>query len=303
MQIKNFSKPAPEFDTTTSLRPQSGIDKIKLLLNQASITPKLKESMAVNNPYTIIPGNNMVCLEQWGKHYLLILNQEYFNFSQNILSQINKAISDLILTGFLVPCIGCFPGNFLPCIAHITELEFYFDNERKNLWVLQNHAFPSINQAKANNGFFFLTGENGNPTESYYSCDYTPATENKSAIKSTICVYDKEQRDIATLVNQKGITRGQLLEQIRNHKWKVRLEFRLSRDNCNYLHPQNLNGTYLQVLNRYLELLALLYNRFCWGNIYVEINKNTKLKKVVEQADKMKFISRFTNKSGNLLKG
>lgn len=303
MQIKNFSKPAPEFDTTTPLRPQSGIDKIKLLLNTSAITPKFIDAVRINNPYTLFPRDNRICLEKRGESYLLILNQEFFDFSQNILSQINTIILYLVHREYLLQTVYSQQNNGLAYIVHVTEVEFYFDDERKNLWVIHNHAFDKIEKARKNDGFFFPTDENGKPTHTYYSCDYMPATDNKNGVKSTICIYDKEQRDIATIVNQKGITREQILEKIHNHKWKMRMEFRLSRDNCHYLHPQNLNGTYLQVLNRYLELLALLYNRFCWGKIYIEKNKNTKLKKVVEQADKMKFVSRFTNKSGNLLKG
>ena len=303
MQIKNFSKPAPEFDTSASLRPQSGIDKIKLLLNTNAITIKFIDAIKKNNPYTLFPRDNRICLEKRGESYLLILNQEFFDFRQNILLQINMVILYLVYRGYLWRTSYSQQNNGLAYIVHVTEVEFYFDDERKNLWVIHNHAFHNIEEARKNDGFFSLTDENGTPTHTYYSCDYMPATDNKNGIKSTICIYDKEQRDIATIVNQKGITREQIFEKIQNHKWKMRLEFRLSRDNCVYLNPQNLNGTYLQVLNRYLELLAILYNRFCREKVYVVINNNPKLKKVVKKADELKSVSRFTNKSGNLLKG
>lgn len=303
MQIKNFSKPAPASNTTTSLRPQSGIDKIKLLLNTSAITPKFIDAVRINNPYTLFPRDNKICLEKRGESYLLILNQEFFDFRQNILLQINMVILYLVHCGYLLQTAYSQQNYGLPYIVHVTEVEFYFDDERKNLWVKQNHAFHNIEEARKNNGFFSLTGEHGNPTHTYYSCDYMPATDNKNGVKSTICIYDKEHRDIATIVNQKGLTREQILEQIHNHRWKMRLEFRLSRDNCVYLNLQNLNGTYLQVLNRYLELLSILYNRFCREKVYVEINNNPKLKKVVKKADELKSVSRFTNKSGNLLKG
>lgn len=303
MQIKNFSMPAPEFDTTASLRPQSGIDKIKLLLNTNTITTKFIDAIKINNPYTLFPRDNRICLEKRGESYLLILNQEFFDFRQNILLQINMVILYLVYRGYLWRTSYSQQNNGLAYIVHVTEVEFYFDDERKNLWVIHNHAFHNIEETRKNDGFFSLTDENGNQTHTYYSCDYMPATDNKNGVKSTICIYDKEQRDIATIVNQKGITREQILEQIHNHRWKMRLEFRLSRDNCVYLNLQNLNGTYLQVLNRYLELLAILYNRFCREKVYVVINNNPKLKKVVKKADELKSVSRFTNKSGNLLKG
>ena len=303
MQIKNFSKPAPEFDTTAPLRPQSGIDKIKLLLNTNTITTKFIDATKINNPYTLFPRDNRICLEKRGESYLLILNQEFFDFRQNILLQINMVILYLVYRGYLWRTSYSQQNNGLTYIVHVTEVEFYFDDERKNLWVKKNHAFHNIEEARKNDDFFSLTDENGNQTHTYYSCDYMPATDNKNGVKSTICIYDKEQRDIATIVNQKGITREQILEQIHNHKWKIRMEFRLSRDNCVYLNLQNLNGTYLRVLNRYLELLAILYNRFCREKVYIEINNNPKLKKVVKKAEELKSVSRFTNKSGNLLKG
>lgn len=303
MQLKNFSKPAPKFDTTTPLRPQSGIDKIKLLLNTSAITSKFIDAIRINNPYTLFPGDNRICLEKRGESYLLILNQEFFDFSQNILSQINTIILYLVYREYLLQTVYNQQNNGLPYIVHVTEVEFYFDDERKNLWVKKNHASPNIEEARKNNKFFSLTSENRNPTHTYYSCDYMPAIDNKNGVKSTICIYDKEERDLATIVYQKGITKEQILERIHNHKWKMRLEFRLSRDNCVYLNLQNLYGTYLQVLNRYLELLSILYNRFCREKIYVEINNNPKLKKVVKKADELKSVSRFTNKSGNLLKG
>lgn len=300
MLIRNYSN--PNFINIQPIRPQSGIDKIKILINQSLITEKYIEAVKINNPFTFYPGNNSICLEKQGKHYLVILNQEYFNLEINIFSQVNNAILILVQNGFLQITPESMLGNGLSYIIHITEIEFYFDNKRKHLWVPSNKTSVNLNQAK-DNWIFFQYCNEGGPTATYYSYDYTASTDNKAAIPSTISIYDKELRDLRTIVLKKGQTREEVESIIKAHPWKTRLEFRLSRKNCPYLALQNLNGNYFQVLGRYKELLAVLYNRYCFDVITYDKRSNPALDRIVTKAEKIRNVIRFTNSEKKLLEG
>ena len=300
MLIRNYSN--PNFNNIQPIRPQSGIDKIKILINQSLITEKYNEAVKINNPYTLYPGNNSICLEKRGRYYLVILNQEYFNFKMDILTQINNAMVILVQNGFLLMTPEAMTGNALAYIVHITEIEFYFDNERKHLWVPSTKSSVNLDEAKEHWLFFQYCTE-GNQTSTYYSNDYMPTTSNKAAIPSTITIYDKELRDLSTIVLKKGQTRDLVESMIRNHPWKTRLEFRLSRDNCSYLALQNLNGTYFQILGRYKELLAVLYNRYCYDTIIYDKRSNKELDRIVNKADMIRNVMRFTNSEKKLLEG
>ena len=300
MLIRNYSN--PNFINIQPIRPQSGIDKIKILINQSLITEKYIEAVKINNPYTLYPGNNSICLEKRGRYYLVILNQEYFNFKMDILTQINNAMVILVQNGFLLMTPEAMTGNALAYIVHITEIEFYFDNERKHLWVPSNKSSVNLDEAKEK-WWFFQYCTDGIPTQTYYSNDYMPTTPNKAAIPSTITIYDKELRDLSTIVLKKGQTRDLVESMIRNHPWKTRLEFRLSRDNCPYLALQNLNGTYFQILGRYKELLAVLYNRYCYDTIIYDKRSNKELDRIVNKADMIRNVMRFTNSEKKLLEG
>lgn len=285
------------------IRPQSGVDKIKLLLNGAYISAHFLEVVKKNNPFTLCPGDNSICLEKRGIYFLLILNQEYFNFEQDILFQINAAIILLVNTGFLIPTLYSQTGNGLPYIIHISEVEFYFDNKRTDLWHKTNRVTTNIISAKENNFLFQYTNPDGEITKTFYSCDYIPASDKKSAIPSSVTIYDKEQRDLCTIVRKKGISIKQQIEAITKHPWKTRLEFRLNRNNCSYLNIQNFRGTYFQILGRYKECLAILYNYNCRPNIYYENGSNHALDRILRYADANTNIIRFTNASKKLIKG
>lgn len=298
----------PPIDNINPIRPQFGIDKIKLLLKGNYVSPDFMQAIKNNNPFTLEPGNNSICIEKRGSYYLLILNQEFFDFYQNILQQINAAILLLVNCRLLIPTSDSETGNGLPYIEHISEVEFYFDNRNQDLWVIRSHASPNIDVAKQNN-YFFQFVNNGNQTNTFYSSDYIPATSTRSAVPSRITVYDKEQRDLTTIVRRKGITLDEQKQAILNHPWKTRLEFRLSRENCKYLNLQNFNGTYSQILSRYTECLAVFYNSCCecyYGesrsNIYYTKGANTALDKIIHYAVHNRNIERFTNNNGMLIK-
>lgn len=305
MLIRSFMQ--PPLENINPIRPQSGIDKIKLLLTGNYVSPDFLQALKINNPYTLEPGNNEICLEKRGSYYLLILNQEFFDFNQNILQQINSAIILLINSKLLIPTQHSESGNGLPYIEHISEVEFYFDNRNQDLWVIRSHVSPSIDIAKQQN-FFFQFVNNGNQTNTFYSSDYIPATNTRSAVPSRITIYDKEQRDLATIVRRKGITLEEQKQAILNHPWKTRLEFRFSRENFKYLNLQNFNGTYSQILNRYTECLAVFYNSYCKcfydesrSNIFYTNGTNKALDKIIRYAKQNRNIERFTNNNGMLI--
>ena len=90
---------------------------------------------------------------------------------------------------------------------------------------------------------------------------------------------------------------------VRNHPWKTRLEFRLSRDNCSYLALQNIQGNYFQVLGRYKEFLAGLYNRYCYDVIVYDKRNNPALDRIINKAETIRNVIRFTNSDKKLLEG
>lgn len=300
MLIRDFSD--NKYNKSISLlRPQSGIDKIKLLLNRDFITPAFQEAVKINNPYTVYPGNNMFCLEKRGNYFLIIINQEALNFDLDILVQVNQIILDLVNNGFLMQTPASLLGNGLGYIIHLSEIEFYFDNNKKHFWVLTNKCTSNLDQAKEN-WLFFRYSKDGEITDTFYSNDYIPATSNKAATPSQVSIYDKELRDLNTIVNKKGITHAEQESIIKSHPYKTRLEFRLSRDNCQFLNIQNIQGTYSQVLGKYKELLAVLYNRYCFGNVFYDMRTNPSLDRIVKKANDISNIIRFTNIDGKLLK-
>lgn len=300
MLIRDFSD--NKYNKSISLlRPQSGIDKIKLLLNSNFITPAFQEVVKINNPYTVYPGNNKICIEKRGIHFLVIINQEALNFDFDILVQVNQIILDLVNSGFLVQTPASLLGNGLEYIIHLSEIEFYFDNNKKHFWVLMNKCTSNLDQAKEK-WLFFRYSKDGEITDTFYSNDYIPATSNKAATPSQVSIYDKELRDLTSIVNKKGITRAEQESIIKNHPYKTRLEFRLSRDNCQFLNIQNIQGTYSQVLGKYKELLAVLYNRYCLGNVFYDMRTNPSLDRIVKKANDISNIIRFTNIDGKLLK-
>ena len=220
----------------------------------------------------------------------------------DILIQVNNAIINLVQNGFLQITPEAMTGKALAYIVHVTEMEFYFDNERKHLWVPSNKSSKNLDEAKEKWLFFQYCTE-GNPTPTYYSNDYIPTSPNKAATPSTTTIYDKELRDLSTIILKKGQTRDMAESMIRNHPWKTRLEFRLSRDNCQYLALQNLNGNYFQVLGRYKELLAVIYNRYCSNVIVYDKRTNPALDRIVNKAQKIRNVLRFTNSEKKLLEG
>lgn len=293
MMIKTFStKP-----TTESFRPQSGIDKIKVMPIQNLVNvPKFESAVRINNPYTLFPGDNRLCLEKAGDYCLVIVNQEFFDFSASMLCQIGVALFILMLRGFLVFSKEAF-YNPLFFISHITEVEFYFDHKICNCFVLPERTTFSIEAAKTSK-MFYKYADGGIPTDTYYSWDF----DSQKGRKSTVTIYNKEQADLASVWRGNGLSVSEQQQRIMQHPYKIRTEYRLNRNNCDFLYPYNFQGDYRTVLGRYKEFLAVMHNKYFSKNIFYKTRTNNEYDRVVRCAKTANQI-RFTNGSNHLLKG
>lgn len=293
MMIKTFRQEA----VTPLLRPQSGIDKIKVLPPQHLVNiQRFEAAVKTSNPYTLLPGNNQICIEKAGGYYLVIINQEFFNFLCPMLAQIGAALFILMKHNFLLFTEEAY-WNPLVFIRHITEAEFYFDHRRYNCCVFPERAAFSIDEAKASE-MLYRYSRNGVPSNTYYSWD----SDSHAGRKSTLTVYDKEQADLTSIWRGNGISVAEQRQRIFLHPYKVRLEYRLNRNNCAFLHPYNFQGNYKTVLGRYKEFLAVMHNRYFSKNIFYKERTNNDYDRVVRCAKNANQL-RFTNSNGRLLNG
>lgn len=300
------------YDYSKMIRPQFGIDKIKVCLIADKVdTNKFNDViLSINNPYNIYTDSNRLAITKQGVNYFLIINQEYFDFSlnmkddkTNILLKIGEAILDIRKHGFLTEEPNpLFQNDGLMYLDHISEVEFYFDHTRKDGWFITTHSSSTIDEAKHNHTFYRYTDENNQITDTYYSWDYIPETETRSRKVSCISIYDKEKKDLETIIRKAGITVEEQKQVILAHPFKTRLEFRLSHENCQYLNTINFNGTYNQVLRNYSELLAVLYNAFCRNNIQYQSGSNLALDRIIRKAKTVTTLT-FKNKEDRLTRG
>lgn len=290
--------PPLAFDGTMH-RPVCGIDKIKIFLSPEIIAPD-----AWKNWYGTrdIYNNRMLYAGRHGNNHHLIINQEFFDFRSNILQQICTAINYAALAGFVnlnmfgPVCVA----NFLRYAAHITEAEFYFDMRPSEIVVNENRASLSIHEAKEKQGLIRFTDDNHIPTSTFYSYDYNSwiGKDGKpNVVKSTVCFYDKLEKD-------RAVANQYTFEQLNAHKERYRLEYRLNKTNCAYLNFLNFDGTYNVVFNNYLNFLAVMHNRFIklHNNLYFKLRKDNKYERIIKQAETINSVY-FTNRNARLQQG
>jgi hypothetical protein len=88
------------------------------------------------------------------------------------------------------------------------------------------------------------------------------------------------------------------LEKLKQNQNPIRCEFKLYSTNTDWLNWDNLKGNYRDIFNRYLGLLAVIYNNRVDGCITVKGKENPNFKRVVKCASQENK-TRFKNKRGD----
>jgi len=99
----------------------------------------------------------------------------------------------------------------------------------------------------------------------------------KKIIRNSIVhIYDK----VAKYYKDNQMKHKELTE----YEYPIRFEFKLFRNNNDYMSIKNIKGNYNEVLSRYLELLATIFNRYIYGNVEVKGKSNKEMAKVIRKS-------------------
>jgi hypothetical protein len=89
---------------------------------------------------------------------------------------------------------------------------------------------------------------------------------NKPARKSLIKKYDRNKN--LRRINQ--IPR----DKINTNPYSQRIEFCLAKYNCPYRTINNINGSYNEIIARYIPYLAIIYHKYLYGNMIVDTREH-----------------------------
>jgi len=255
--------------------PQSGIDVIRLILSPIFFNKEYFKNDKYVDPH------NRLTIHQVGMFYTLEIHIEYMDLLEDIHYTIAKAIYDLIFKGFIFfpffeQLLYFIKEHLNWFVLGISEVEFYFNLIRKSV---------IVNEKAVENGNLNQFKENSECQYSFYSNDYrikkqtnkkTEKVTRKIITHSRAHLYDKKNKDI--------LDNHTKHKELNNNPFDIRLEFKLFRDNCNFLSLNNFQGNYNEVLNRYIPLLAVYYNNYIHGHIHVKGKNNKELTKVIRKS-------------------
>jgi hypothetical protein len=236
--------------------PIEGIDRIQVRLNHKLVymTDLSKITEATEYGSKIYRSKrNELRLEHffyYGIWSILSIQGQLIDHNNDIRLSIAKAIFQLIQEEIIklpkdLPLVFIY-NNLQYLVAEIKEIEFYFDFRRKAINIL----YPER-----------LINKNG----AFYSSDWRPH-EDRPTRKSFLAYYDRPER----------------LKKLRKIPWKIidanpykkRIEFRLTKENCKLRTLNDIAGTYLEVINRYMPYLAIIYFREFFGNVIVDCDEH-----------------------------
>jgi len=283
----------------------AGIDSINLMIwpylydfldykkpadpkNRISIIPNKRSIQLRNNVCVPIP------------NYLLHISGEFISPHMPIKETIAKAISLLITRktlnifdrangiSFDIIPESFIRENLFLFVSGISDVEFCFDFEPKNIWLSESAKVMDTNdklfreilktKLKKRTDCLFKIGD------TYYSNDY-----NKRR-KSTIKLYNRETK----LLKKNNEYPASF---IRNNPYKVRIEFYFKKNrNSPYLNFSNLDGNYQQIIERFTPYLAKKYKKYFLNKIIVNSIGNPYFAKIYALAHSDAI------KSGKLLK-
>jgi hypothetical protein len=260
-----------------------GIDKVDVLLNPLFFN---KENINRHkDPY------HRLTLHPAGVYWVLSIQAEWFNPLFDYQAQIAFAVYELVKEGVIsfvdTPFTPWMIYSFHECFfLNIVALEFYSDFKEDSIEIHDAKVFHTIDEAKENDGLYrYYSEEEEQFTETCYSAD------RKGARKSQFITYNRLKKSI----KDNNIASVRELEQNQN---PLRCEFRLYSTNTDWLNWDNLKGNYQVIFNRYLGLLAVMYNNQVDGCVTVKGTENPNFKRVVRCALRDNKI-RFKNKQGS----
>ena len=279
-------------------RPVAGIDKVTYSINPIFVNEEvfMKEkgqfsviSKNRNVKYIYLDPYNIFVVTKVGAFYEMTINQEGFIPAINYRNQIIWSLCMLYDLGILTVECGLIPAKWLIVtkpelfIIHINALEFYFDLWCNDIEILNPDAFNIVG--------------NKNEGISYYSRDYKfRGREDKrngnklssSNRNSSVIIYDKNALDRTNRMYS-----SEVLDKLKS---SMRIEFKLYRTNTKWLNLGNLDGTYLQILNKHLDYLAMQFYRYLLDNVDVETRHNPLFRKIIDAVDEMENFVRFRPK-------
>jgi len=261
------------------MTPIAGLDKVTVLLAPYIFNKYYFDNMKHPEPY------NKITIVNRGFFYLMSVHIEYVDLMKDYHLVLAEAIYDLMFlkTPYYNICkifIKYIYENLNFFIVGVNCIEIFFSMLRKNV---------NINREAIKNGKLLQFNENGEYTYSYYSTDYkvkrVKNTNNKTPDKETtkkvirhsrVHIYDKKNKDL--------LDNHIKYSDLGKNPYEIRIEFKLFRDNCNFISLDNLKGTWIDILLRYIELLATIFNRYIKNNIEITGRNNIDFNKIVRKA-------------------
>jgi hypothetical protein len=231
------------------------IDKITVVL-----TPWFIDYEKIKTEPHIDPHNRLT-LHRFGAMVSLAVHWEWIDPAIDIPTNIARAIHELIKKGYIMFPDNVFTFSFILSqpgwfIMYVQQIEFAFD-------FLKDHVH--ISPEAVESGELVQYRDTG----TYYTSDY-----HKGKRKSVGIIYDKAEKN----------ARDNKPMKVQAKAHGQRIEFRLCRNNSDYVNLDNLKGPVNSVFNRYVDLLATIYHNFFMGSVEVEGKHNRHFNRVVEKA-------------------
>jgi hypothetical protein len=249
------------FDTRTKYIYQ-GIDKISF-----AIHPLLVNS-AKQGIYKFYDSQKKITIRKNRQSVIVDIHAEYFDYALDIYTQIARAVLQLIYDGIILfPINGntwsLILSNLNWILWDIKTLEFFFDFKLSDFDMDVDENNPEIPDDKK----VFIDK---------FGTKYSKDLSRKNH-RSRICIYDREKKQLKTNQAPKALVIAD--------PYKMRLEFRLSNENCRYLNLDNLHGSYQEVFERFKQYLAILYMKYVKNTLEIRSEKYSNFKKLVKEVN------------------
>jgi hypothetical protein len=212
--------------------PVAGIDKVVFRVHDKMIKAfgEFHQKGNINNSYNL----RYTKIKNGPTYYYAEFNAEIFNPDFNYLEQCLYFLTELAVDGIFKitsrnkdEVKNVYRTSF-DNLFQLAGLEMYFDFEEKDF------KFANI------------------PSPLYEDTRYSPDYPGEG--ESVICAYNRYKR-----LESKSVIAKEDLEMM---KFRKRVEFRLSRRNCNYLSNACLYGNYYEIFYSCLSLLAKKWDAY-----------------------------------------
>jgi hypothetical protein len=246
-----------------------GIDKIKLAINPIFLNSDIKFDKFNPKNRTMekfLDSKNQLILMRNGTYISLYISAEFINPFIDIHFSIARAIFELVKQDVIVLPFQNFDNNITLAfiyfylhafILYVQELELFFNFKKYHIII--NDDLIGLHRYY----------KDGGPTETYYTDDNHKGKKNSKGI-----IYDWGAK-------QKHERKPQ-----NENPYATRLEFKLYRNNTEWLHLDNLKGSYFDIIKRYTPLLATIYTNYFAKNITLSGREYGQFNRIVKAAVK-----------------